>query len=522
MPLSANWLSASIDSELHGFIASRCGIKKDEVLGYRIIKRSIDARKKPDVKLIYSLVADIVASAVPKNGALPPTPNNKTQWRLPDIKGNPLQNPVIVGAGPGGLFAALVLAMAGAKPIVFDRGYDVDRRKADIDSFFSTRNLNPESNLLFGEGGAGTWSDGKLYTRVRDERIDFVLKTFIDCGAPEQTGYFSHPHIGSDRLPYIVSAIRKKIIALGGEFRWGSRVENILIQNGRCGGVVLANREKIEAPAVIMACGHSARGLILSMIRSGVAYKLKGFQTGCRIEHPQSFINRIQFGCEAAPPALGSAEYNFASRPTDDDTVGGATSFCMCPGGEIIPGTSDPEQLSTNGMSNAARNGFFANSAIVTGHRAEDFRDAEEAFAFLEKLEKTLYRTGGSDYTCPAQTAATFLRGVKPQLPAETSYSLGLRACAMSNILPVNVFKALKRALMHFDKSAPGFVEKGVIVGMETRVSSPVRFERNAETFESSLPCLYTAGEGAGMAGGISSAAIDGMKSAEALLLKKY
>ncbi len=515
--LNAERLPSGIDHELRNHIAAYCGVKADDVLSYRILRRSIDARKKPILKLLYALTAELRDSARPlRDVSLAPAEAENGTPRFECAR--PPLHPVVVGAGPSGLFCALVLAMAGCKPLVLERGRDVVRRKADIDTFFQTRFLNEESNLLFGEGGAGTWSDGKLYTRVRDPRIGFILQEMIEAGAAPEIAYFSHPHLGSDRLPGIIEKIRNKIVALGGTFRWDARAESLLIRDNLCGGVVLGDGEKIEAPFTVVASGHSARELILSLIGAGVKHSMKGFQIGCRIEHPQAFVNFIQYGLEEPPAALGSAEYSFVSRPAPERATRGATTFCMCPGGEIIPATPKNGRLCTNGMSNAARSGKFANSAIVTGLEPGFFGSAREAFDFLDKLEKDAFVLGGEDYTCPAQNALDFMRGTNGKLRRGSSWHFGVNGARLDDLMPGEITRALRRALAHFDNNAPGFIPYGILTGVETRVSSPVRFERSEETLESSVSNLYLAGEGAGMAGGIVSSAADGIRMAEAIL----
>ena len=517
LTLGVKGLPATIDRELHPHIAARCGVRVSDILSYHIEKRSIDARRKPDLKLIYSIVATIRDGA---DSAFPLVP-------VPEIPDhgtphfecrNGLMSPIVIGSGPAGLFCALVLAQAGCHPIILERGKDVDRRHEDIDDFHASRKLDEESNYLFGEGGAGTWSDGKLYTRVRDGRVGYVLDTFIRFGAPREIGYYSHPHLGSDRLPLLISAIRDEIISLGGEFRWSTRAETILVKNNACKGVVLAGGETLEAPAVVAACGHSARKFILNLMNAGVKTSLKGFQIGCRIEHPQEFINLLRYGMRKAPPALGSAEYSFVSKPAQNGSIGGATTFCMCPGGELIPATSDSGQLSTNGMSNSDRDVFFANAAIVTAQDVSRFSNPAEAFAFLDSLERKTFEAGGNDYTCPAQTAADFMRGSLGELPDDGSYVFGLRKFRIDSLLPEESKRAIRRAIKHIDNIAPGYIDNGVIAGLETRVSSPVRFDRNPETLETSVSGFYAIGEGAGMSGGITSSAVDGIRIAEALL----
>lgn len=518
LSLSASRVPASVDTELEKYIAQASGIRESDVLSYRILKRSLDARKKPDVKILYRVEAELKDSAQPKNGEC--HPDAQPRWEMPEYR-NPhhLEHPIVIGAGPAGLFAAYVLALAGAKPVVLERGFDVVQRKADLDSFFATRTLNEESNFLYGEGGAGTWSDGKLFTRIKDERMAFVLNTFVACSAPENILYYSHPHLGSDRLPEIVSSLREKIIALGGMFRWGMNVKEIVVKNGVCGGVRLADGEVLAAPAVLAACGHSARDLIKQMTAAGLPHKLKGFQIGMRIEHRQHFINRMQYGVERSYPALGAAEYSLALSPQNGDPSTGCATFCMCPGGEIIPCTSTKGLLCTNGMSLYARSGNFANSAVITTVNGRDFKSAADAFAMIERIERSAFEAGGLDYTAPAQAAACFMDGEQGHLPGETSYRLGRVPARLDLILPRPVVATLRKALGRFDRLMPGFVREGVFTGVETRVSSPVRFERDPERLSvPGVPNLYLAGEGAGMAGGITSAAVDGIRLAEKML----
>lgn len=507
----------SIDFELHPFIAAHCGIREDDIIDYTILKRSIDARNQDSIKLLYSLTVELDDHLRPQR-SWEPAPA-EAPYETPVFSGrNAPLHPLIVGAGPGGLFCALILAMAGCRPVILDRGRDVTRRQADIDRFFQTRELNEESNLLFGEGGAGTWSDGKLFTRIRDPRIDFVLHEMIECGAPENIAYYSHPHVGSDRLPGVIANLRRKIESLGGVFRWDSRAESLLTVNGACRGVILSGGEKLEAPLVVGACGHSARDFILACIHAGAAFRMKGFQIGCRIEHPQDFINWMQFGIQETLPALGNAEYSMVSRPAPDGRCGGVTTFCMCPGGEIIPATPKRERLCTNGMSNYARSGKFANAALVTTIGPEVFGSPQEAYAFLDDLEHRAYDAGGGDFCCPAQRASEFLRSDCGRPPKHSSWKFGLRAARIDSLFPKNIRNALCRAMIHFDRQAEGYVRYGSLIGVETRVSSPVRFERDEVTRQNPLADFYPVGEGAGLAGGITSSAIDGILTAESIL----
>ncbi|MBR6372727.1 MAG: FAD-dependent monooxygenase [Victivallales bacterium] len=506
--LDAARLSRDCDKMLAPYIAKSLHILPEDIVSYKICKRSIDARHRSNVRLLYALDVELRDRARPC-GEFAPAKMEDT-WHQPER--TTLRNPIIVGSGPAGLFAALVLAEAGAEPIVIERGYDVETRQRDINDFLHTRRLNPESNYLFGEGGAGTWSDGKLYTRVHDVRCSYVLRTFAEAGAPQEIQYFAHPHIGSDLLPGVIAALRRRIIAAGGRFIWGTQTVDA-IGNGRFQALLTDKGDKLEAPAALIACGHSARRLILSLTKR-IAFKMKPFQMGCRIEHPQSFINEIRYGNKASYPALGAAEYQYSISSTAN--MPGATTFCMCPGGVIIPATCQENTLCTNGMSNSARNGKYANSAIISTLAADTFVSPEEAFSFLERIEADAFARGGGDYTAPAQKAADFLERKCSKSLQSGSYPLGLVPEAL-HTLAAPVYAPIANALRAFDRQAHGFIHLGLLTGVETRVSSPVRFERMPDG-ASSMPGLYLAGEGAGMAGGIVSAAIDGIKNAEAMM----
>lgn len=519
-PIPAAKAGTGIDRELAPFIARAAGVCPDDVLDYRIVRKSIDARKKPAVALLFRADVDLAEGVRPiENSNIKPYTPRET-YRPFEGK-TTLKNPLVIGAGPAGLFASLVLAQAGCAPVVLERGRDVDRRRRDIEAFRTSRMPDPESNYLYGEGGAGTWSDGKLFTRIHEPAVMYVLETFAACGADPSITWFSHPHLGSDRLPGIIAALREKIKRLGGTFRWDSRVDELLIRDGKCSGVQLADGETLESDVVIAAAGHSARAFTWSLF-GHVQSSMKGFQVGIRIEHPQEFINAAQYGMAIPPDSLGAAPYQVVSRPSQDGRIDGAASFCMCPGGEIIAAVTDADHLSTNGMSNAARDGKFANAALITTIPVGTFAAPGDAFDFLDRLEAKLAQAGGGGCVAPAQTARDFLNGKTGLLPSETSYCFGLAPARLDSIMPAPVTASLRRALVHFDKIMPGFLDRGVMIGGETHISSPVRFDRDRVTYQSSVDGLYFCGEGAGFAGGIVSAAVDGLHTADAALANHH
>jgi uncharacterized FAD-dependent dehydrogenase len=512
----------SLDHHLNPWIARRLRIAEADVLGYELERRSLDARKKPDLRFVYHLVARVRAGAPVREDehvrvATAPPPQDHRLNDLALREGLPL-HPLVVGAGPAGQMAAYLLALHGCKPLVIDRGRDADRRGEDLERFHASRRLDPESNYLFGEGGAGTYSDGKLYTRVKDRRMRFLLEAFVAARAPKHILWRHHPHIGSDILPHMCKHLRTQIVAWGGAFRWEAKVTDLIVERGRCGGVVLSNGERIEAPVTLIAPGHSARELIQRLIGLGLTHKAKGFQLGCRIEHDQRLIDLGQYGCEPPKHLLGAAEYNLVSRPPPRVGAESVTTFCMCPGGEIIAATSDDGQLSTNGMSRFARASPFANAGLIVNQEVDRSGDGLAGFELIARLEREAFAAGGSDYSCPAQSAAAFVRGEDGPKSTASSYRLGIRPGRIDRILPPKTVDAIRQALVHFERIIPGFLRHGTLVGVETRVSSPVRFERNPETLESSLPGLYLAGEGAGYAGGIVSAGLDGLRLAETIL----
>lgn len=532
LALAAQLPLQSLDHHLKPWIAKRLRIPESDVSGYTIERRSLDARKKPHLTYVYHLVAEVREDSPVHEGPgvvvrTQPPGHDDSLYHLTVAEGLPL-HPLVVGTGPAGLMAAYLLALYGCKPLVLDRGRDADTRTADIGRFHETRTLDPESNYLFGEGGAGTYSDGKLYTRVKDRRMRFLLEAFVAARAPKHILWRHHPHVGSDILPHMCKRLRQAIIDRGGEFRWNTTVADVLDEGGRCAGVVTTTGEKLRAPLTLIAPGHSARDLIGTLIRRGVTHKAKGFQLGCRIEHDQKLVDLGQYGClpgrDVPKHLLGAAEYSLVSRPParrDGSKPENVTTFCMCPGGEIIAATSDAGQLSTNGMSRFSRSSPFANAGLIVNQEVDYGSDGLAGFELINRLERECFVAGGSDFSCPAQSALAFMRGEAGAAPTSSSYRLGIRPGRLDRILPAKTVSALGEALRFFDRVIPGFLMHGTLVGIEARISSPVRFERDPATLMSSLPGLYLAGEGAGYAGGIVSAGLDGLRLAETILTGK-
>lgn len=508
----------ALDQRLGPWLARHLGISEGDLHGYELERRSVDARDHRRLALRYRLRARVRDGAAVHEGpgvaVLETEPETADPLAGRDLDPQRPADAIVVGTGPAGIMAAYLLARHGTRVLVLDRGRDVARRQADIERFHDDRQLDPDSNYLFGEGGAGTYSDGKLYTRAKDRRLRFLLEALVAARAPRHILWRHHPHIGSDILPHVARRLRARIEAWGGCFRWHSEVVDVIEHEGRCRGVVLADGERIEASCTLIAPGHSARGLVRTLARRGLAHRAKGWQLGCRIEHPQGLVDRARYGRTLPSWLVSAAEYNLVSRPQRDPST---TTFCMCPGGEIICATSDPGQLSTNGMSRHARASGRANAGLIV-NQPVDREHPLAALDHVDALERAAFDAGGGDYACPAQTASAFLRGQAGPPAAGSSYRLGIVPGRIDRLLPAATVAGLRAALRHFDRQVPGFIAEGLLVGIETRVSLPLRFDRHPDTLASSLPGLWLAGEGAGYAGGIVSAALDGLRLAETLL----
>jgi uncharacterized FAD-dependent dehydrogenase len=514
-------------SALRKAIVTRLKIKDADLLDFTVFKRSYDARKKNSA-ILFVYVIDLQARN--ELAILQAFADDHTVRPAPDTDYHPVghapatlsERPVIVGFGPCGLFASLLLAQMGFRPIVLERGRNVRSRTADTWALWRKNILTPESNVQFGEGGAGLFSDGKLYSQIKDPKFygRKVMREFVRAGAPEEILYVSKPHIGTFRLTGVVAAMRAEIIALGGEVRFESKVADLLIENGSLEAVVLAGDETIRTRHVVLAPGHSSRDTFRMLQRRGVFIEPKPFSVGFRIEHPQSLIDRARLGKYAGHPQIGAADYKLVHHSRNGRAV---YSFCMCPGGTVVAATSEPQRVVTNGMSQYSRNERNANAGIVVGINPEqDFPGGPLAGVQLqERLESQAYELGGSDYCAPGQLVGDFIRrtqstelgGIQP------SYKPGVRLGDLTHALPDYAIEAIREALPAFGRQIRGFDRAdAVLTGVETRTSSPVRITRDPDTLQSlNVRGLYPAGEGAGYAGGILSAGVDGIKVAEAL-----
>jgi uncharacterized FAD-dependent dehydrogenase len=525
-------LSLPIDhapADLRQAIVRRLNIADNALIEYTVFKRSYDARKK-NSEILFVYIVDVTVAD--EAAVLQRFSDDNHVRPAPDTRYKPVaaapadltERPVIVGFGPCGLFAALTLAQMGFKPIVLERGCEVRQRTKDTWGLWRKKVLTPESNVQFGEGGAGLFSDGKLYSQIKDPKFygRKVMEEFVRAGAPEEILYVSKPHIGTFRLTGVVSAMREEIKRLGGEVRFESKAEDFIIRDGRVAGVVLQNGEEILTRYLVLALGHSSRDTFRRLYELGVHIEAKPFAIGFRIEHPQSLIDKARLGKYAGHPELGAADYKLVYHARNGRAV---YSFCMCPGGTVVAATSEPNKVVTNGMSQYSRNERNANAGIVVGINPEqDFPGGPLAgIALQEQLEAQAFVLGGSDYCAPAQLVGDFVKGRPSQALGEVipSYKPGVLPGDLHPSLPTYAIEAIREALPQFGKQIRGFDRAdAVLTGVETRTSSPVRITRDATSLQSlNTRGLFPAGEGAGYAGGILSAGVDGIKVAEAVAL---
>ena len=528
MAIRINNITISINEDksiLLNKISKKLKVSKESIKNFKIIKESLDARKKNDIKYTYCVEVDI-------------KDEEKIVKRLKDkdikieietynaeisIGSEELKNrPVVVGFGPAGIFAGLLLAEKGYTPLIIERGEDVDKRTETVDKFWKTGELNTESNVQFGEGGAGAFSDGKLTTRIKDNRCDYILKKLVEAGAPEEITYLAKPHVGTDILKDVVKNIRERIKSLGGEILFSSKLEEIKSEDGKIKSIIV-NGKEIECENLILAIGHSSRDTYEMLHKIGVKMDPKAFAIGVRIEHKQELINKSQYGDMYEHPRLKAAEYRLTYQ--SEKLKRAVYSFCMCPGGVVVAAASENNRLVSNGMSYHARDLENANSALVVTVGPDDFEGTSplRGMEFQRHYEELAFKLGGGNYKAPVQLVGDFMQdkvstklgSVKPSYTGDYIFE-DLRKC-----LPDYVIEALKEGILDFDKKIKGYGNyDSILTGIETRTSAPVRINRDENLQSISMEGLYPAGEGAGFAGGIISAAVDGMKVAEKIIEK--
>lgn len=528
MTIRINNIVLGIDDDLSVIkkkVSKKLKLSSEELDNFKIIKESIDARNKDNIKFNYSVELKhkdeekLVNKIHDKDVRID---NDKYE---PDIQyGNEILNnrPVVVGLGPAGLFAALMLAEKGFTPLVIERGENVDKRTETVNNFWKTGKLNLESNVQFGEGGAGTFSDGKLTTRIKDRRCDYVLEALVNCGAPEEIKYIGKPHVGTDILKDVVKNIRNRIIELGGKVLFSSKLEYIKSKDGKVKSI-LVNENEIPCEALVLALGHSSRDTYEMLNNIGVFMESKAFAVGVRIEHPQEIINVSQYGKFANHPRLKAADYKLTYQSHRLNR--GVYSFCMCPGGVVVAAASEEGRLVSNGMSYHARNLENGNSALVVTVTPEDFEGSSvlKGMEFQRHYEELAYKLGGGNFVAPIQLLGDFMNDKKStKLGTVTpSYKPGYEMTDLRGCLPNYVVDSLKEGVLNFDRKIKGYgMNDAILTGIETRTSAPVRLTRNDNLESISLKGLYPAGEGAGFAGGIISAAVDGIKVAEKIIQK--
>ncbi|MEQ1589558.1 MAG: NAD(P)/FAD-dependent oxidoreductase [Gallionella sp.] len=516
------------ESELKTAILKRLNVAEDELISYVMFKRGVDARKPRAILFTYTLDVEVRDEATilargKSDSHITVSPDTSYHF-IAQAPQNLTSRPIVIGLGPAGLFAGLLLAQMGFRPLILERGKAVRERTKDTFGLWRQGVLNPESNVQFGEGGAGTFSDGKLYSQIKDPRYlgRKVLGEFVKAGAPPEILYESHPHIGTFKLVGMVEKMRATIQSLGGEIRFESRVDDIEIKDGAVNGVVLASGERIATTHLVLAVGHSARDTFEMIHKRGIYIEAKPFSIGFRIEHPQALIDRARYGVNAGNPQLGAADYKLVHHASNGRSV---YSFCMCPGGTVVAATSEPGRVVTNGMSQYSRNERNANAGIVVGITPEvDYPgDPLAGVEFQRRWESRAFELGGGTYQAPGQLVGDFLAGKASTKFGDvlSSYTPGVHLTDLATALPDYAITAIREALPAFAKQIKGFdLADAVLTGVETRTSSPIRIKRNMDDYQSiNTKGLYPTGEGAGYAGGILSAAVDGIEVAEAVAL---
>lgn len=526
-----NNIKANLDVDAAGLkeiVSMKTGLEPERIKSLKIAKKSVDARNKSNVQFVYALDMEVfgdedyIASILAWKDIVQIKETASLSFAPKTFAGG--LRPVVAGTGPAGMFAGLALAEAGLRPILLERGKAVSERRKDVEFFWQTGHLNPESNVQFGEGGAGTFSDGKLMTGIKKDAFTArVLQELAAAGAPEEILYLAKPHIGTDKLAVVVRRIREKIVSLGGEYRFENRLEDLIVRDGKLTGLKIAapGGKIYEQPTdrLILAVGHSARDTFEILHKNGVYIEQKPFSVGVRIEHVQKSVDAAQYGRFAGHPALGAADYKLAAH---FDNGRSAYTFCMCPGGMVVAAASEPGRVVTNGMSEFARDGKNANAALLVGVEPRDFGSAHPlaGMYFQRRLEEAAFRAGGGDYRAPAQLVGDFLKKQVSTAVGNVnpSYRPGVRFADLSAVLPDFVTETMRRAIVEMDGKLRGFAAAdAVLTGVETRSSSPIRIMRD-EHFEANIKGLYPCGEGAGYAGGIVSSAVDGLKTCLAVI----